>query len=104
MLRFALRRLLGAIPLLFGVAVLSFLFMEIAPGGPDTLFARGGRMSQEQLEAIRENMGLNDPLPVRLGNWIVNLIQGNLGTSYSQHRPVTEAIWDVLPNTFLLMG
>ena len=104
MVRFAVRRLLGAIPLLFGVAILSFIFMEIAPGGPDTLFARNGRMSQAQLDAIRRNMGLDEPMLVRLGVWLRNLLQGDLGTSYSEFRPVSDVIRDVLPNTLLLMG
>jgi peptide/nickel transport system permease protein len=104
MLRFTIRRLLGAIPLLLAVAVLSFVFMELAPGGPDTLFGRRGRMSEEQLAAIRHNLGLDEPMVVRLGYWLRNLLEGDLGTSYSQHRPVQEVIWDVLPNTFLLMG
>jgi peptide/nickel transport system permease protein len=104
MVRFAVRRLLGAVPLLFGVAILSFVFMEIAPGGPDTLFARNGRMSQAQLDAIRNNMGLDEPMLVRLGVWLRNLLQGDLGTSYSEFRPVSDVIRDVLPNTLLLMG
>jgi peptide/nickel transport system permease protein len=104
MLRFLLRRLLGAIPLLLGVAVLSFIFMQLAPGGPDALFARNGRMSQQQLDAIRHNMGLDQPLPVQLWIWLSNLLHGNLGISYTQYRPAAQVIWDVVPNTFLLMG
>jgi peptide/nickel transport system permease protein len=103
-LRFAVRRLLGAIPLLLGVAVLSFAFMQLAPGGPDALFARSGRMSQEQLDAIRRNMGLDQPEHVQLLRWVGNLVQGDLGMSYREYRPVTEVIWDVFPNTLLLMG
>jgi peptide/nickel transport system permease protein len=104
MTRYIVRRLLGAIPLLLGVAVLSFVFMHLAPGGPTTMFARNARMSQEQLEAIRRNMGLDRPLPEQLATWIVNLSKGDLGISYTQYRPVSAAIWDVVPNTFLLMG
>jgi peptide/nickel transport system permease protein len=103
-LRFTVRRLLGAIPLLLGVAVLSFVFMQLAPGGPDALFARNGRMSQEQLDAIRRNMGLDQPEHVQLLRWLGNLLQGDFGTSYREFRPVTEVIWDVFPNTLLLMG
>jgi peptide/nickel transport system permease protein len=103
-LRYAIRRLLGAIPLLLGVAVLSFVFMQLAPGGPDALFARNGRMTEEQLQAIRHNMGLDRPWPEQLATWILHLLQGNLGISYSQYRPVSEVIGDVVPNTFLLMG
>ena len=104
MLRFTIRRLLGAMPLLLGVAVLSFVFMQLAPGGPDALFARNGRMSQEQLEAIRHNMGLDRPAHMQLLVWLTNLVQGDLGTSYTQFRPVATVIWEVFPNTAILIG
>jgi peptide/nickel transport system permease protein len=104
MTRFLIRRLLGAVPLLLGVAVLSFVFMQLAPGGPDALFARNARMTEEQLQAIRHNMGLDRPVHEQLATWLVNLAQGDLGISYTQYRPVSEVIWDVVPNTLLLMG
>ena len=100
---FIIRRLLGAIPLLLGISVLSFLFMQLAPGGPDTLLAKNGRMSQAQLEAIRHNLGLDEPVHVQLWKWITNLVQGDLGVSFSQQRPVRDVIFDVFPNTVYLM-
>jgi peptide/nickel transport system permease protein len=103
MSRFVVRRLLGAIPLLLGVAVLSFLFMQLAPGGPDTLYARSGRMSEEQLAAIRHNLGLDRPVYIQLLKWLGNLLQGDLGMSYTQYRPVRDVIWEVFPNTVYLM-
>jgi peptide/nickel transport system permease protein len=78
--------------------------MQLAPGGPDALFARNGRMSQEQLEAVRHNMGLDRPVHEQLVIWLGNLARGNLGISYTQYRPVSDVIWDVVPNTLLLMG
>jgi peptide/nickel transport system permease protein len=104
MTRFLIRRLLGAIPLLLGVAILSFIFMQLAPGGPDALFARNARMTEEQLQAIRHNMGLDRPMHEQLLTWLGNLAQGDLGISYTQYRPVSEVIWDAVPNTLLLMG
>jgi peptide/nickel transport system permease protein len=104
MTRFLIRRLLGAVPLLLGVAVLSFVFMQLAPGGPDALFARNARMTEAQLQAIRHNMGLDRPVHEQLLTWLVNLAQGDLGISYTQYRPVSQVIWDVVPNTLLLMG
>src|SRR3954467_14290065 len=103
MSRFVVRRLLGAIPLLFGVAILSFLFAQLMPGGPDTLFARNGRMTQQQLDNIRHSLGLDQPVYVQLVKWLGKLVQGDLGTSYTQYRPVTAVIWDVFPNTVFLM-
>ena len=101
---FVVRRLLGAIPLLLGVSILSFIFMQLAPGGPDTLIAKNGRMSQEQLAAIRRNYGLDDPAHVQLWNWISNLFQGDLGISFTQQRPVRDIILEVFPNTVYLMA
>src|SRR5215216_4060642 len=104
MTRFLIRRMLGAIPLLLGVAVLSFVFMHLAPGGPDAMFARNARMTEEALQAIRHNMGLDRPVHEQLVIWLGNLARGNLGISYTQYRPVSQVIWDVVPNTLLLMG
>ena len=104
MLRFVARRVLESIPLLLGIAVLSFIFMQLAPGGPDTLFARNGRMSAAQLANIRRSMGLDRPPHEQLFAWITNIFRGNLGVSYSQYRPVSEVIAEVFPNTVILMG
>jgi peptide/nickel transport system permease protein len=101
--RFILRRLLGAIPLLFGVALISFILMQVAPGGPDATYARSPRMTDERLQAIRARLGIDQPLPVQFGKWILNLLRGDLGLSYVQNRPVTEVIWAVFPNTVLLV-
>lgn len=103
MLRFTIRRLLGAIPLLFGIAALSFLFMQLMPGGPDALFARNGRMTPQQLAQIRHNMGLDQPKYVQFIHWMTNIAKGNLGMSYAQFRPVRSVIWDAFPNTVVLM-
>jgi peptide/nickel transport system permease protein len=102
--RYLIRRLAGAIPLLLGVAVLSFVFMQLAPGGPDALYTRVPRMTDERLAAIRHRLGLDEPLYVQLGLWMKSLAQGDLGTSYTQNRPVTQVIWDVFPNTVYLMA
>jgi peptide/nickel transport system permease protein len=103
MSRYIVRRLIGAVPLLLGVAILSFIFMQLAPGSPDDLYARNSRMSETQLAAIRHNMGLDQPTYVQFLRWMGNLLQGDLGTSYSQYRPVATVIWDVFPNTVILV-
>ncbi|MCA9858124.1 MAG: ABC transporter permease [Thermomicrobiales bacterium] len=103
MSRFLIRRLLGAIPLLFGVAVISFMLMQVAPGGPDATYARSPRMTDERLQALREKMGLDQSIPVQFVKWIQNLLRGDLGSSYVQNRPVTQVIQDAFPNTLLLV-
>lgn len=104
MVRFVARRILESIPLLLGVAVLSFVFMQLAPGGPDTLFAKNGRMTAEQLANIRRSMGLDRPMHEQLFAWIRNIVRGDLGLSYSQFRPVSDVIGEVFPNTVVLMA
>jgi peptide/nickel transport system permease protein len=104
MSRFLLRRLLGVIPLLFGVAAISFILMQVAPGGPDATYARSPRMTEERLQAIRARLGIDQPLWVQFYKWILNLLRGDLGLSYAQSRPVTEVIWDAFPNTVLLVA
>ena len=103
MSRYLIRRTLGAIPLLFGVAALSFIFMQRAPGGPDAMYARLPRMTDERLAELRAGLGLDESVPVQFGRWMGNLLTGDLGTSYVQHRPVWQVIWDVFPNTVYLM-
>lgn len=103
MSRYLIRRTLGAIPLLFGVAALSFIFMQLAPGGPDAMYARLPRMTDERLAELRAGLGLDESVPVQFGRWMGNLLTGDLGTSYVQHRPVWQVIWDVFPNTVYLM-
>lgn len=103
MSRYVIRRLIGAVPLLLGVAILSYAFMQAAPGSPDDLYARNTRMSEAQLAAIRHNMGLDQPAYIQFLRWLGNLVQGDLGTSTSQYRPVAQVIWDVFPNTAYLI-
>ncbi len=103
MSRYVIRRLLGTVPLLVGVAALSFIFMHLSPGGPTTMFAKNARMSSAQLEQIKHNMGLDKPVATQFLIWLKNIFTGDLGTSYFQNRPVSEVIWDAFPNTVYLM-
>lgn len=98
------RRLLGAIPLLIGIATISFIFMMAMPGGPDTMLARNSRMSAEQLANIRRNMGLDQPVPVQFGRWMFNLARGDLGLSFTRFQPVTEVIKERIGPTLRLVS
>jgi peptide/nickel transport system permease protein len=97
------RRLLGLIPLLLGISFVSFVFMELMPGGPTALFARNPHMSPQQLAVIRHNLGLDQPWYVQYLKWVLALIHGNLGSSYVQYRPVANVIAERIPNTFQLV-
>lgn len=101
-----LRRLLMVAPTLFLVSVLSFGIMRAAPGDPVRLYVAGGlsKGSAEDIERIRENLGLNDPLPVQYVRWLKEAVQGNLGYSIVSNKPVTELIAQKLPASLSLMG
>jgi peptide/nickel transport system permease protein len=98
------RRVIGAVPLLIGIAVISFLFMYAMPGGPTTMLARNSRMTAKQLENIKRSMGLDQPVPVQLGRWLVNIARGDLGLSFTQFRPVTQIIGERIGPTMRLMA
>ena len=104
MTTYALRRILQTIPILFIISILLFLLVRAAPGGPLTSARRNPNITKEQIEAIEEKLGLNDPLPVQYGRWMGGLLKGDLGESIKFHRPVIEMINERVPNTLLLVG
>jgi ABC-type dipeptide/oligopeptide/nickel transport system permease component len=102
-MRYALQRLLFTIPVLFGVSVLTFLMLQLIPGDPvAAMFIGQGGASAEQLDAIREDLGLNDSIPVQYVNYMRNLLQGDLGTSIRTKQPVADMISSNLPSTIKL--
>lgn len=78
---FIIRRLLVAIPVLIVVSALSFWLFRFAPGDPVTSRA-GPRANPEQIERVKQNLGLNDPIPVQYLRYMGNLLRGDLGESY----------------------
>jgi peptide/nickel transport system permease protein len=100
---YLIRRLLGLIPLLFGISFVSFIFMQLMPGGPITMLARNSRMTPQQLAAIKHNMGLDQPWYVQYVKWLWSLLHGNFGVSYIQFRPVSQVIAERIPNTVQLV-
>ncbi|MFM9105478.1 MAG: ABC transporter permease, partial [Chloroflexota bacterium] len=102
--RFVVRRILGSIPLLFLVAVLSFVVMRLAPGGPEAAYARVPGMTAEQLAIIRGRLGLDEPIPVQLLRWLGTRARGDLGASYRDSRPVSQTLLEALPYTLLLLA
>jgi peptide/nickel transport system permease protein len=101
-----IRRLLLVLPTLLVVSVLSFAIMRAAPGDPVQMYVAGGlsKGSPEDIERIRENLGLNAPLPVQYARWLGQAVQGNLGYSIASQRPVTDLIRERLPASLSLMG
>ncbi len=91
MLAYLARRILGMIPALLLASILIFSFMHLAPGDPAYLML-GDRATQDQVEQLREVMGLNKPLPVQYFEWITNVIKGDMGVSIFFHKPVLGVI------------
>ena len=99
--RYILKRLLMLIPVLLGVAFLIFALMNLAEGDPVYQVA-GPDATEEQLEALREEMGLNGSLVERYFRYILKLLSGDLGTSYVSKMDVMRLYLQRLPNTLLL--
>jgi peptide/nickel transport system permease protein len=102
--RYIIRQLLQAIPLLIAISFVVFLVMSAAPGGPLSAYENNPRLTPEDLERLKERFGLNTPVPVRYFNWLMSILQGDLGWSISQQRPVAAIIGERLGNTLMLMG
>ena len=104
MLRYALGRLLGTVPVLFGVTLLVFLMAWVTPGDP--VVAMLGEASQgisrQALEDLRRELGLDRPLPVQYLDYVAGLLRGDLGDSVRSRRPVLSEIRDRLPATIEL--
>jgi len=104
MATYALRRVLQTIPILFIISILLFLMVRAAPGGPLTAARRNPNISKEQIEAMEEKLGLNDPLPVQYVRWLSGMLQGEMGDSIKFRRPVSDMIAERIPNTLTLVG
>ncbi|MCI8593462.1 MAG: ABC transporter permease [Lachnospiraceae bacterium] len=93
-----------ALLLVAGITFLSFLLTYLSPGDPaEQMLRKGGMMvSEEAVEKKREELGLNEPMLVRYGLWVKNLIQGNLGNSYKSRKSVASELASALPYTVSL--
>lgn len=91
MFTFIARRIFQTIPVVIGVTILVFMLIHLIPGDPAQIIA-GETASPEQVEQMRERLGLNDPLPVQYFRYMGNVVQGDLGDSIRNGRPVTEEI------------
>ena len=101
MLKYIVKRILMLIPVLLGATFIVFTVMDMTPGDP-AVSKLGVDATAEQIEELRESMGLNDPFLLRYGRFIWNLVQGDLGTSYKNNLDVMEQIMQRMPYTFLL--
>jgi len=98
MLKFIVRRLLLMVPILLVLSVVLFLFIHSLPGGP-AIALLGERATQESIEEINEQLGLNDPLPTQYARYMANVLEGDLGSSTRTRRPVMEELKQKFPAT-----
>lgn len=106
MIRYVLRRLLLAVPTLFGIVVLVFLLLHLAPGSPVSALGgeSGRRVSGRAAEEMRRVYGLDRPLPERFAVWLGRVGRLDFGESFVDRRPVTDRIREALPYTLSLNG
>jgi peptide/nickel transport system permease protein len=98
-----LERILAVIPIMFGVAIVVFVFMRLTPGDPvDIMMGEAGYVSEGEIESLRREFNLDKPLHVQLGLFLAGAMRGDLGNSYIKHAPVTELIAERLPATIEL--
>ena len=102
MYKYILKRLLMMIPVLLGVTFIVFFILKVSPCDPAAMML-GDQASEEALEMKREELGLNDPLLVRYGRYVVIMVQGDLGTSIRTGRPVLEEVRIFFPATLELL-
>jgi peptide/nickel transport system permease protein len=98
-----IERILITVPIMFGVAIVVFLFMRLTPGDPvDIMMGQGGAVSTGEMEQLRSEFHLDEPLHVQLWLFLKDAVRGDLGYSYTQKRPVSELIAERLPATIEL--
>ena len=101
MLQYVVKRLLSAIPVLFGISLLLFFMLRMLPGDPAQVLA-GQMATPEEIENIRHQLGLDRPIHVQYAFFLGRLALFDLGRSARTQNPVTEEVWARLPNTILL--
>lgn len=107
MTRYIIRRLLLAVPVLIMVTILVFTLIELAPGDVVDFFADPetmAGMSEEDLDALRERLGLNDPAPIRYLHWLGDVLQGDFGYSLIRSVPVGDLLIRRFGNSMMIMS
>jgi peptide/nickel transport system permease protein len=102
-----LRRLLISIPVFFGITMLTFAFVRLAPGDPVRMMVNPEYMAGDAegyIRRLRAELGLDQPLPVQYVRWLGQVAQGNLGYSFQDRRPVGDILKERLWPTTELMG
>ncbi|MQA97215.1 MAG: ABC transporter permease subunit [Streptosporangiales bacterium] len=102
-IRFALRRVLRGLATMWFAVTVTFFLLRLLPGDP-ALAVAGPTMTAELRADLLRDYGLDQPLPVQYGHYLVQLLQGNLGVSFRQNQPVLTVLLERLPWTLILTG
>ena len=103
MASYLIRRVLGAVPLVWGVCTLVFFVVHLAPGDPTAIYWNPDT-DPEVIRQVQTNLGLDRPLPEQYLRWLGRFLTGDFGYSFGRNRPVAEVLAEALPNTLLLSG
>ena len=103
MLKYVGKRLLFMLPVMLGISFILFTIMELSPGDPARM-RLGEYASQADVNALRQEMGLNDPFFMRYGNYINHILHGDFGTSYQTQKNCAEEIVNRFPATLKIAG
>jgi peptide/nickel transport system permease protein len=102
MANYLVRRILTSILVLFGVSVLVFSVIHLVPGDVTMAILGRQKVSEEKVNKLREQLGLNDPLYVQYGRYLNRALHGDLGTSIRNNLPVSKSIGEQMPSTIAL--
>ncbi len=99
--KYITKRILISIPLMIAVVLVVFLMLQVLPGNPVSVMM-GEKANPAVIERVTEQMGLNDPVLVRFGRYLIDALHGDLGISYKLNRPIATLIGEAFPNTVKL--
>lgn len=103
MLQYILKRLLHLIPVLLIITIILFGLLQLMPGDPvNAYLGIGSGATAEQIQQIRETLGLDQPVHIQYLNWLKRTLSGDLGTSYKYKKPVTDVIGTFIWNSFYI--
>ena len=101
MIKYVIKRLLLMIPILMGITLIVLIFIDIAPGDPARMML-GNEATEEEVQELRESLGLNDPFVVRYFRFFKNVLRGDFGRSYSNNRSVKDEMFQRFKYTLLI--
>ena len=102
MVKYIVKRFIALIPVLLGVTLIIFTLLYFTPGDPAQIMLGDEAATPGAIAQIHEELGLDDPFWVRYGNYVLDLLHGDLGVSYLNKRPVAEMLIERLPKTMTL--